>query len=94
VDVAIASARLETLVAEFLARSDFEGAENLLLDSLSSEPAEVVHLQLGRLYLRWNKLTSAVNHFHHALATADEPLVREILRDLDRARALRSEQRP
>ena len=55
---------------------DFEGAEEVLSRGLAATPesAAFFHFQLGRLYARWNKLSSAVVHFHHAIDKARDSL--------------------
>ena len=89
---------LEGLVAAFgdlVANRDFEGAENLLLRALDEAPAQArpfVHVQFGRLYREWNKLTSAIDHLHRAVETVGlDPFLRmqatEELKTLKQAQA-------
>lgn len=51
---------------------DFEGAEELLAQSIGGAPQfeAFFHFQYGRLYSRWNKLTSAQNHLNRAIELA------------------------
>lgn len=64
------------MISEFgdrLANRDFEGAEALLTAALETAPGPAgafVHLQFGRLYREWNKLTSAIDHLHRATEVA------------------------
>jgi hypothetical protein len=82
------------------ASGDFEGAEELLCQSLgqSERLDPFVHFQFGRLYARWNKLTSATNHLCRAVelaqAASDELLSNQILEELKTVRQSQVAQRP
>jgi hypothetical protein len=83
-----------------LGAQDFEGAENLLLFSLGATPKNdaYLHLQLGKMYVVWNKLTSSLNHLTKAAELAqsaeNEMLVLQVLEELKAARARQQEQAP
>jgi hypothetical protein len=92
---------VEGLIAEFqelVSAGDREGAEELLASALGRDPAAdaYLHLQFGRLYRDWNKLTSAVNHLHKAaeLASADRLLLLQIADELKGVRRRQSLQTP
>lgn len=78
------SEQLEVMLAE----SDYSGAETILermVEANQWNPA-VLHLQFGRLYKQWNKLTSALNHLVKAAELAnrqaDELLVMQIREEI------------
>lgn len=100
------------LIEEFealLETCDFEGAEELLAGALSGPGIEsgagisvgleaFYHFQYGRLYSRWNKLTSAVNHLQRAAELAksrgDELFVIQVVSELKAVKARQVGQRP
>lgn len=66
---------VEGLIQEFgqlLDARDYEGAEELMVAALAtpSQFEALLHYQLGRLYRRWNKMTSALNHLTRAAELA------------------------
>lgn len=90
---------LEGLITEFgglLDARDFEGAEELMSSALSSAAPDyraLLHYQMGRLYRRWNKLTSAINHFSLAAELAHAAGERIFLiQVMDELRGCRDEQ--
>jgi hypothetical protein len=93
---------LEGLITEFqdlLSAGDREGAEELLASALGRDSAADahLHLQFGRLYRDWNKLTSAVNHLHMAAelaAATDRLLLLQITDELKAVRRRQSLQTP
>lgn len=99
-DVKISLTRLMEEFESLLAGGDFDGAEELLCQhlgrSVRSEP--FVHFQFGRLYSRWNKLSSATNHLHRAAELAhdadDEVLCVQILEELKLVRGNQAKQTP
>lgn len=85
-------------LAALLEGGDFPGAEELLARALSAMPVQYepfLHLQFGRLYARWNKLTSALNHFGRAAELArDEMLLVQIVEEIRAAKHRQAEQAP
>lgn len=80
---------------------DFEGAEEVLTSALASAPARYesfFHYQLGRIYSKWNKMTSAVNHLSRAAELAhssgDEIFLLQVSEELRSARAKQDLQKP
>ncbi len=71
-DAAFALARLTEDVNALIEDGDFEGGEELLESAFARHPelSTYLHFQMGRLYRRWNKLTSAIHHLHHAVERA------------------------
>jgi hypothetical protein len=90
------------LIEEFhalIAGGDMGGAEELLSAAFGrGEPREdaFLHLQMAKLYQRWNKLSSAVNHLHRAveLAADDRFLKLQIVDELASTRRQQELQRP
>ena len=82
------------------ANGDFEGAEELLSQSLSTSPqfAAFFHFQYGRLYSKWNKLTSAQNHLLLAAELAksrgDELFAIQVVSELKAVREKQAGQKP
>lgn len=107
-----ASLPVTGLIEEFealLESADFEGAEELLAGALSGPGIEsgagvsrgleaFYHFQYGRLYSRWNKLTSAIHHLQLAAELAhvrgDELFVIQVVSELKAAKARQLGQRP
>lgn len=81
-----------------LDESDFEGAEELLESSLGAHPEwqGFIHFHLGRLYRKWNKLTSAVHHLNYAIeaAAGNELFMVQVLDELSQAKKAQVTQRP
>lgn len=99
-DAALALARLSEDVSSLIADGDFEGAEELLSGAFTvhSERSAFLHFQMGRLYRRWNKLSSAIHHLHHAVdaaqASGESLFLIQILEELNLAKKVQHEQRP
>lgn len=98
-----ASLTLEGLIAELdplLESEDFEGAEALLLTGLGYHPGReyFLHYQLGRVYVRWNKMSSALAHLMTAAElafVADEDVFLIQIRDeIRHAKKRQAEQAP
>jgi hypothetical protein len=79
---------------------DFEGGEELLSFAMGTMPKHQAffHFQLGRMYVRWNKMSSALAHLGKAAElaqkNADEILALQIVEELRSARKIQSEQQP
>ncbi len=99
-DAAFALARLTENVNSLLEDGDFAGGEELLEAALARHPdlSPYLHFQLGRLYRRWNKLTSAIHHLHHAVegaqAGGERLFLIQILDELNLAKRDQHDQRP
>ncbi len=98
-----AALSLAGLVEEFNAlveAQDFEGAEELLAQAISqhSKHEPYLHFQMGRMYLQWNKLSSAINHLSKAAEMAkqnsDEFFVLQVVEELKLAKKRQVGQRP
>ena len=98
-----ASFTLEGLVEEFeslVDTGDFEGAEELLTQALGARPKleAFFHYQYGRLYSRWNKLSSAQNHLHKAVElaklTGDDLFAIQVVSELKAVKERQASQRP
>jgi hypothetical protein len=94
---------LEGLISELndlLDLEDFEGAEALLLMSMAAhaEREFFLHYQLGKVYSRWNKMSSAIAHYTKsaelAHERADEVFLIQIREDLKTAKRRQAEQKP
>lgn len=100
VDAAFALARLNESAAALMEDGDFEGAEELLSAAFIEHPkfTPFLHFQMGRLYRRWNKLTSAIHHLHHAVeatqAQGQDLFLIQILEELNLAKRDQSSQKP
>lgn len=99
-DVALALTRLIEEFNALLEDRDFEGAEELLNSALHDQPGArpFLHFQLGRLYHRWNKLTSAVHHLNHAvdlsIAENNSLFLVSVLDELNNVKRRQLDQRP
>ena len=96
-DAAFTLTRLMDELAALSEGGDFAGAEELLSSSLSLFPQHepFLHLQLGRLYIRWNKLTSALNHLGRAAELSrDEILIAQVVEEVRVARTRQTGQTP
>lgn len=99
-----ASFALTGLIEEFtqsLDQGDFEGAEEILSGALSTLPSQYeafVHFQMGRLYNRWNKLTSSLNHLSLAAELAhksqDQLFLLQVREELKAVKNAQTFQRP
>jgi hypothetical protein len=87
-------------LGELLEAHDFEGAEELLFSGMGSmrkyEP--FFHFQLGKVYCKWNKLSSALDHLGKAAELArsseDEVLAAQVTEEIRQVKKLQAEQRP
>lgn len=99
-DAAFALARLTEDVNSLVEAGDFEGGEAVLEGALAqyADFAPFLHFQMGRLYRRWNKLSSAIHHFHHAVEGAqsrgENLFLIQILDELNLAKKDQLDQRP
>jgi hypothetical protein len=101
VDAAFSPSGLIEEIAGLLAEGDFEGAEEVLTGALTSAPSRYesfFHYQLGRIYVKWNKMTSAMNHLSRAAELAhsagDEFFLLQVSEELRAARAKQEAQKP
>lgn len=92
-----------SLFQEYLKVSDdhdFEGAEEILaqLLELASGIEGKIHFEFGRLYIRWNKLTSAIQHLRLAAEKANDQkdflLLAQINAELGSAKDRQKTQKP
>ena len=85
---------------ELLECEDFPGAEEVLAQLLVVSPhMEIkVHFEYGRMYVRWNKLSSALQHYLLAAEKAHQAqdflLLAQINMEIKHARHQQKEQRP
>ena len=99
-DAAFALEGIITEFGELLEAHDFEGAEELISAALSSTPdyQALLHYQMGRLYRRWNKLTSALNHLGLAAELAhaanEKIFLIQVMDELRACRDAQARQRP
>ncbi|MGZ3721414.1 MAG: hypothetical protein ACXVA9_00705 [Bdellovibrionales bacterium] len=83
-----------------LENRDYEGGEELLSQAFGNMPKHeaFIHFQFGKMYVRWNKMSSAVVHLGRAAELAkareDEMLTVQIVEELRNARRLQAEQAP
>lgn len=84
-------------IAALTESGDFVGAEELLTYSLGAltKHEAFIHFQFGRLYIRWNKMTSALNHLGRAAELSrDEVLIAQVVEEVRRAKGLQALQLP
>ena len=100
-DVAFSATGLMEELNGLLESQDFEGAEELLSQGIGAAPERLqgfFHYQYGRVYTRWNKLTSAVNHLTKAAelahAAGDELFLIQVADDLRSAKNKQAAQMP
>ncbi len=100
-DASISAAGVAQALSHLLDDGDFEGAEELLTLALTQAPARLqsfYHHQFGRVYMRWNKLSSAVAHLNQAAELAhlqgEEILLIQVVEDLRLAKDKQQGQRP
>lgn len=100
-DVAFTLTGLIEEFTECMDTGDFEGAEMVLSSALSGPASQFepfLHFQFGRLYRRWNKMTSAVNHLNRAAELAhgakDEIFLLQVLEELKAAKSEQAKQKP
>ena len=98
-----ATIALKGVVEEFnslIGAGDFEGAEELVASVLGRDVKAdcYLHFQLGRMYVQWNKLTSAINHLNKsaemAKGSGEELLVLQIVEELKLAKKNQLQQLP
>jgi hypothetical protein len=94
---------LAGLIEEFndlVENKDYEGGEELLSFAMGTLPKHQAFLnfQMGKMYVRWNKMSSALAHLGKAAELAkqsdDEVLAVQIVEELRFARRVQSEQQP
>lgn len=94
---------VQSVIEEFeahLESEDFEGAEEILAAAIggSSRLEAFYHFQFGRLYGRWNKLTSAINHLvksaELAKSSGDEIFLIQVSAELKSAKDRQAGQKP
>jgi hypothetical protein len=79
---------------------DYEGGEELLNAAFGYMPKHeaFLHFQFGKMYVRWNKISSALAHLGRAAELAkisnDETLAVQIIEELRGARRVQAEQAP
>jgi uncharacterized protein HemY len=97
-DAALTLTRLSEDLALLLEEGDFSGAEELLSATLGQHPewGGFIHFHLGRVYRKWNKLSSAVQHLNYAVDAAvdNELFLVQVLDELNQARRDQNLQRP
>jgi hypothetical protein len=98
-----ATLAFEGIISDFnalLESRDFEGAEETLVAALTThrEWEPLIHFQLGRLYRRWNKLSSSINHLTRAVEVLSQSSERlfllQVTEELKLARQEQLLQRP
>jgi len=102
VDAAFSLAGLVEELGALLDAEDFEGAEELLTRALTASGGSkydpFLHFQIGRVYIKWNKLSSALQHLGLAAEMAklrdDEVLLFQVLEEFKSAKGLQLGQRP
>ena len=97
-DASFTVTRLSEDLSVLMEDGDFEGAEELLSASLGTHPewGAFIHFHFGRLYRRWNKLTSAVQHLNQAVdaAQGNDLFLIQVLDELNQAKRVQHNQRP
>ena len=87
-------------IDHLMGAQDFEGAELVLGRALSEIPDQeaFLHFQYGRLYLAWNKMSSAINHLNRATEildpNRDATLWAQVTGELRLARRRQADQQP
>ena len=97
-DATFSLTRLSEDLSSLVEGGDFEGAEEFLSGCLGQYPdmSAYFHFQLGRLYHRWNKLSSAVQHLNFAVdaAAGNELFLVQVLDELNSVKKVQRVQRP
>lgn len=99
-DASFTLTRLSEEFSTLVESGDLEGAEELLFAALGCNPgmAGFIHYHFGKLYKRWNKLSSAVHHLHHAIDVTvgggNEMFMIQILEELNSVKNEQRGQRP
>jgi hypothetical protein len=100
VDAQITAAGLIEDFEAHLESGDFEGAEEMLAAIMGSQPRleAFCHYQYGRLYGRWNKLSSAIHHLAKSAELAkladDEIFLIQVSAELKSAKDRQAGQKP
>jgi hypothetical protein len=100
VDAAFSVAGIIEEFEALVSGGDFEGAEELLAQSMGASPQleAFFHFQYGRLYSRWNKLTSALNHLLKAAELSklrgDELFTIQVVSELKSVKEKQAAQKP
>jgi hypothetical protein len=100
VDAQITTAGLIEDFEAHLESGDFEGAEEILAASMGTQPRleAFCHYQYGRLYGRWNKLSSAIHHLAKSAELAklagDEIFLIQVSTELKSAKDRQAGQKP
>ena len=99
-----ASLTLTGLIEELnilLEDKDYEGGEELLSQAFGLLPSKheaFLHFQFGKMYVRWNKMSSALVHLGKAAElsklSGDETLMIQAVGELRQAKKLQAEQAP
>ena len=102
-DVTNSAQGLVEELTELIEAQDFEGGEELLLRALGlveqgSPYQAFLNFQMGKVYTRWDKLTSALNHLNlaaeQAFASRDEFFLLQIQEELRLVKDRQFRQRP
>ncbi len=99
-DAQISVAGLAEDFESLLESGDFEGAEETLAAAISGQPQfeAFFQYQYGRLYSRWNKLTSATHHLLRAVELAqmkgDQLFVIQVMTELKSVKSRQISQAP
>jgi hypothetical protein len=100
VDAALTLTGLIEELNTLLEEHDYEGGEELLSQSFATFPKHeaFLHFQFGRMYVRWNKLSSALVHLGKAAELAkmagDETLMVQVVEEMRVARKVQAAQAP
>jgi hypothetical protein len=99
-DAPLTLAGLNEELTTLLEERDYEGGEELLSFAMGAMPKHqaFLHYQFGKMYVRWNKMSSALVHLGKAAELAkqkdDEVLAVQIVEELRAARKVQAEQAP
>lgn len=99
-DVEIPFEGLMLALSDLVEAGDFEGAEDHLNSCLAeaSQYEALLHLEFGRLYLRWNKMSSAIAHLNRAAEAAytrgERAVLLQVRMELKSAKLAQAEQKP
>jgi hypothetical protein len=89
---------LDELVNFLITDGDYEGAEEILYSALGTMPENEkhIHFHFGKIYAKWNKLSSAMNHLGKALelSAGDEQFITQVEREIKRVKVLQLGQKP
>lgn len=97
-DAPFSAAGIVESLEALIGSGDFDGAEELLFHAMEKAPKleAFFHFQFSRLYVKWNKLTSAQNHVLRAidLSHEDELFKIQLVSELKSIKARQAEQCP